>query len=251
MSFLKRQNDTYEPKKSKVLSMENITNFFNSASDDDYLLIKVVIILALHGACRRSELWKLEVNDVQDTAKMLVVTLKGMKTNRHRTFTVTEDLNGYNLCKKYMQLRPKNVQHKFFLFYKNCKCTVQRIGINSFAKIPQRVAEYLHLPDAKAYTGHCLRRTSATFLADSGADILMLKRHGGWRSNAVAEGYVDESINNKLEISKNIFKQAADDNISCEKKCDEASVAVKTDIEKKTTITSSTFQSCTFNIYNK
>ncbi|KAJ8914630.1 hypothetical protein NQ315_015368 [Exocentrus adspersus] len=59
----------------------------------------------------------------------------------------------------------------------------------------------------KNYTGHCLRRTSATFLADSGADIQTLKRHGGWQSTSVAEGYIEESIGNKLKISKSIFHQ--------------------------------------------
>ena len=31
-----------------------------------------------------------------------------------------------------------------------------------------------------------------------------LKRHGGWRSATVAEGYIEESINNKIEIAKKI-----------------------------------------------
>ena len=43
----------------------------------------------------------------------------------------------------------------------------------------------------------CLRRTSATFLVDSGGDITTLKRHGGWKSSSVAEGYIEESIENK------------------------------------------------------
>jgi integrase len=45
------------------------------------------------------------------------------------------------------------------------------------------------------YTGHSLRRTSATLLVDEGGDLTTLKRHGGWRSSFVAEGYIEESIN--------------------------------------------------------
>lgn len=48
-----------------------------------------------------------------------------------------------------------------------------------------------------SFTGHSFRRTSATLLVDAGADITELKRHGGWRSNATAEGYLGDSINNK------------------------------------------------------
>lgn len=72
--------------------------------------------------------------------------------------------------------------------------------------MPQKIAIFLNLPNANNYTGHCLRRTSATFLADSGADVQMLKRLGGWRSSNVAEGYVEESVSNKIKISKKMFE---------------------------------------------
>lgn len=68
------------------------------------------------------------------------------------------------------------------------------------------IAQYLNLPDANLYTGHAFRRTSATLLADSGADITTLKRHGGWRSSNVAEGYIENSVDNKLKIGKQIAK---------------------------------------------
>ena len=51
------------------------------------------------------------------------------------------------------------------------------------------------------YTGHSCRRSSATLLADSGEDLTFVKRHDGWRSNSVVEGYIEDSLNNKIEIS--------------------------------------------------
>jgi hypothetical protein len=41
-------------------------------------------------------------------------------------------------------------------------------------------------------------------LADSGADLLTLKRHGGWKSNTVAEGYVEDSVCQKKRIGQQI-----------------------------------------------
>lgn len=70
---------------------------------------------------------------------------------------------------------------------------------------PRRIAEFLKLDNSDLYTGHCFRRTSATLLADSGADITVLKRHGGWKSNSVAEGYVESSLQNKKKIAANIM----------------------------------------------
>lgn len=214
IAFLKRQNDGYEAKKSKILTMDNLIKFFSDAPDDTFLLIKVALIFALHGACRRGELYKLNVEDIEDTGSILVITLHDTKTKKKRIFTVTSDelngINGIELFRKYFSMRPNHVNHrKFFVYYKSGKCTVQPVGINSFANMPKKIAEYLQLPNSSSYTGHCLRRTSATLLADSGADIQMLKRHGGWRSSTVAEGYVEDSIANKVKTSKRIFNQDA------------------------------------------
>ncbi|KAJ8914344.1 hypothetical protein NQ315_011332 [Exocentrus adspersus] len=49
------------------------------------------------------------------------------------------------------------------------------------------------------YTGHCFRRTSASLLADSGASIDVLKRHGGWKSASVAEGIFGLGVGNSTE----------------------------------------------------
>jgi hypothetical protein len=39
-------------------------------------------------------------------------------------------------------------------------------------------------------------------VVDAGGDILTLKRSGGWKSSGIAEGYVDDSTNKKIEIAK-------------------------------------------------
>ena len=62
------------------------------------------------------------------------------------------------------------------------------------------IATFLNLDNPKLYTEHSFRWTSATLLADSGANITTLKRHGGWKSDSVAEGYIEESVGNKAKI---------------------------------------------------
>lgn len=134
---------------------------------------------------------------MQDTGNSLIVKIADSKTKTQRSFVISESF--YPPCKKYMDLRPigENSQSlPFFLNFKNGKCTRQVVGINKIGTIPKKIAEYLGLPNAKQYTGHCLRRSSATILVDAGGDMLALKRHGGWRSSAVAESYVDNSARN-------------------------------------------------------
>jgi hypothetical protein len=48
-----------------------------------------------------------------------------------------------------------------------------------------------------------LSGSSARCVANSGGDILAIKLLGGWKSSAaVAEGYVDSSLSNKIHVSK-------------------------------------------------
>lgn len=77
---------------------------------------------------------------------------------------------------------------------------MQPIGKNKFSSTPQKIAEFLKLPFPKEYTGHSFRRSSATMLVDAGATMPTLKRHGGWKSDAVAEGYIEQSIKNKTDV---------------------------------------------------
>lgn len=71
-------------------------------------------------------------------------------------------------------------------------------------KYPREIADWLKLPNSNNYTGHSFWRTSATILSDAGANMTELKRHGGWKSAQVAEGYIEDSIENKRRIAKRI-----------------------------------------------
>jgi integrase len=112
------------------------------------------------------------------------------KTKVPREFTVTKghfkDLNLVDMVRKYATLRPSHTPHaRFFINYKKRRCTVQPVGINTFGGIPSKIANFLELPSAKEYTGHCFRRTLASLLANAGADMSVIKRHGAWKSSNV------------------------------------------------------------------
>ncbi|XP_033208131.1 uncharacterized protein LOC117167365 [Belonocnema kinseyi] len=73
--------------------------------------------------------------------------------------------------------------------------------------MPKIIASFLGLADPRLYTGHSFRRTSATLLVDSGADLTTLKRHGGQTSSTVADGYIDNSMRNKCKIANPIMER--------------------------------------------
>lgn len=105
-----------------------------------------------------------------------------------------------------MALRPaKTTHHRFLSNYVKGKCTVQPVGVHKVARVPPIVTCFLKLKNSSLYSGHCFRRTSASILANAGASLEDVKRHGGWRLSSVAEGYIDESENSKTIIATKIL----------------------------------------------
>ncbi|KAJ8923872.1 hypothetical protein NQ315_006648, partial [Exocentrus adspersus] len=198
----------YKPKKAAILERAHIEEFLTRAYDKEYLMIKVALIMGISGACRCCELTNLKSTDVKDAGSYLLVSIPNTKTGISRKFTIIEEgfcVNAIEICRKFISLRPiRLTQDMFFLRYMNQKCTSQLVGINTLAKVPSIVASFLNLPNAELYTGHCMRRTSTTLLANKGADLTTIKRHGGWKSSAVAESYIDDSISNKLDIARKV-----------------------------------------------
>ncbi|KAJ8943328.1 hypothetical protein NQ317_017018, partial [Molorchus minor] len=146
-----------------MLNVENNQDI--KAPDDKYLMFKVVAVMGILGACRREELCQMSLNNIEDLGNTLVVNIPDSKTRVSRTFTV--------ITETYIDLYI----------------------------MPADIARFLKLPNSELYTGHCFRRTSASLLVDSGANLCTIKRHGGWKSSSVAERYLEDSLENKKRIA--------------------------------------------------
>ncbi|EFA00061.2 hypothetical protein TcasGA2_TC002874 [Tribolium castaneum] len=118
----------HSPKKSKVFSFEEMEKFLDTASDDEYLLQKVVLIVGVFGGCRFRELVAMSVDD---GGNVIVVNIPGTKTYKPRTFTIINGSNSIpaiDVFRKYRKLRPESILHKrLFINYRKQKCTVQPI----------------------------------------------------------------------------------------------------------------------------
>ncbi|KAK5639943.1 hypothetical protein RI129_010754 [Pyrocoelia pectoralis] len=194
-AFLKRMSKDYKPKKSALLSPKDVIRFLKDAPNEIHLLHKVVLIMGYFGGCRSQELVNMKIADIDDRDSVIIVNVPESKTRTSKKFAVVDEkeFSTLPLLRRYMSLRPKGIE-RFFLSFRQNKCTSQPIGKNMFGKIPGKIAMYLGLPNPSSYTGHCLRHTSATALVNGGASMTKLKRHGGWRSSTAAEGYLEDSI---------------------------------------------------------
>ena len=62
----------------------------------------------------------------------------------------------------------------------------------------------LIVSDIKSYGLHSLRSGGATAACNFGVPDRLFKRHGRWRSENAKDGYVKDSINDLLFVSKNL-----------------------------------------------
>ena len=103
---------------------------------------------------------------------------------------------------------------------KNSICgSNQKIGKNVAANYPRLVALKLGLPNPETFTSHALKRTGITFLADAGKitflkyfdyfllifaglNAVQIMAHTKHRSASVLQGYVDNSMQQKTNVSK-------------------------------------------------
>lgn len=179
----------------------------------------MILIFGVAGACRRQELVSLSTTCVEDSQTHFLIKLLDTKTKHDRSFTIVpgglENVNLLEVVRAYVALRPAKTSHnRFFVNYAKEKCTVQPVGIHKIGGVPGVVAKFLNLENSSSYTGHCFRRTSATLLANAGASMDGIKRHGGWRSSTVAEGYVDDSESNKVSVASKILGRIQPDHFA-------------------------------------
>ena len=77
--------------------------------------------------------------------------------------------------------------------------------------------------------------------------LAAIKRHGGWKSTAVAEGYIDNSIQNKNDISKKIFHTDSA-NVSCPQLLLDVNMNINSAINNQEIMTPAyNFSNCTIN----
>ena len=198
---------------------------------------------------RKDKLVHMLIEDIDDVDSFFKVTIPNTETKIARIFTISkgniEGINMVSIVRKYISLEwtvyPSTYGYK-------------RTGRSS-----KKNAKFLNLQNPEQYTGHCFRRSSASLLADAGVDLLTLKRHGGLKSSSVAENYVEQSIENKKEISMKMLGHTTTHTASAHINMEATTSTFCQNVLRTSskvsgllsTISDATFKKCTVNIYNK
>jgi integrase len=200
IDFLKSLEKSHLVTKSKVFSMDEFLKFLRIPDDNQNLHLKCVLVVGVFGLLRISELTNLRFEDVKKHSSYYSFYISISKTDQAKKgfkFFVVDEFVVY--IDNYIQTFSDQQRHG--RFFKKLG-TNSPIGKNTIGKFPSIVANLLNLDDPSKYTGHAYRRTGATILADRGVDKITLKRAGRWTSDKACEGYIEESNDSKLVISK-------------------------------------------------
>ncbi|KAJ8671498.1 hypothetical protein QAD02_002757 [Eretmocerus hayati] len=163
-SFVKNTNKGYKPKKAAVFRWNHIMRFMTEAPERTELAKQVILIYGICGCLRCDGILNIKVKDVEDLGDKLLVSVNDNKNEYSGQFIIGPLF--YQKVKKYMVLRrPHVTTDRFFIKYVNGECFNQPIGIHKIGEVPSYIAKYLGLPNQEEFTGHSLRRTSATLVA--------------------------------------------------------------------------------------
>ncbi|XP_043267093.1 uncharacterized protein [Venturia canescens] len=209
--LIKTNAKGYKPKKACVLRWNHITKFMDEASNHTYLAMKFLQVILIFGVCgclRCDEITNMKVEDVEDLTDKYLVSINYNKNDYAGQFSIGNLF--YDTVKKYISLGPSDkFSDRFFIKYAEGKCFRTAIGKHKIGEVPEKIASYLNLPNPKKYTGHSFRRTSATLLSDSGANMQMVKQLGRWRSDIIAQGYIENSMRNREMIYNGVIQKTA------------------------------------------
>ncbi|KAJ8942147.1 hypothetical protein NQ318_021657 [Aromia moschata] len=151
-----------------MFSSEEIRTFTDEAPDNQFLFTKVAMIFGIMGACQ--EIWKEPGTKNKNTTNVI--------------FTITG--KSHDICKKntYINLRPEVCATPSFL-QANCEI------FKSFR------CKFIYRTLFSKNFCNCISRCWWRYYC--------AKKHGGWKSMTLAEGYIENSIQNKINVSNTML----------------------------------------------
>ena len=204
-----------EPITPEILA-QLVDKFAGIDADLGDLRVVTWCLIGFAGFLRFNELSVLKESDLQIFPDHMEIFIESSKTDQYRDGAwVTIARTGTKTCpvkmvERYVTLGGVGASPDLYLFRgitrsKNgVKLRLQ--GGLSYTRMRDLLLEKLSAVglDAKKYGLHSLRAGGATAAANAGVPDRLFKRHGRWRSENAKDGYVKDSLNNRLSVSKNI-----------------------------------------------
>ena len=172
-----------------------------------------ICLVAFAGYLRCEEVLKLRCADVTFNTEGMVIHIASSKTDQYRegaslviarTGTATCPVS---MMQRYFSMGQLVHDSQDFVFRgimhtKSGEC-LRKGGSLSYSRLRELLLEKISSlgMDPKLFGMHSLRAGGATA---AGVPDRLFKRHGRWKSESAKDGYVKDSVESRLEVSKNL-----------------------------------------------
>ena len=175
-----------------------------------------VCLLAFAGFMRCDELVKLQCKDIVFSEEGMVVNVRSSKTDqfregaslviaRSRAVTCPVDMMQRYCTMAEIDLTSDAMLFRGIVSVKDGERLRAKGGL-SYSRLRELLlAKIAQMGwDPKLYGMHSLRAGGATAAANAGVPDRLFKRHGRWKSESAKDGYVKDSLESRLTVSKSL-----------------------------------------------
>ncbi|XP_063421738.1 uncharacterized protein LOC134706597 isoform X1 [Mytilus trossulus] len=218
MEAAKRQPHRPRVKKDHI-TVDVLINLCSKYKDcNDLLVIRdlTMIILCFAGFLRYDEVSGIRCKDIVFKEDHFSINIFKSKTDQYRLGDEIVICKGesiacpYLLLKKYFQLAMINSESENFLFRpifrsKQVCSLIYKNKRLSYTRARECIVSRLKsiCPDLNIGL-HSLRAGGATAAANSDVNERCWKRHGRWKSDTAKDGYVADSLDHRLQVTKKL-----------------------------------------------
>ena len=224
-TWIKQKTATFYTKQSEMFAKEDVARFVTEAPAS-FLQAKLVLLVGCFTGLRCESLTSLLWShlDLRNPGEVRIYVNFETKTDKRGEgmwymlpgATANTDLDPYPLFRNYEEIIRKRdaalVAATARLWTRmdsdnEGRFTVYRgspRGVTWISGVPAKVASWLNLSTPHAYTGHCMRRTCAQWLADSGQSEPEIMHFFGWKSTNMVKVYTKHSIALKQKAASSL-----------------------------------------------
>ena len=194
----------------------NLCSIFHLSTDLTAIRDLTMILLAYSAFLRFNELSSLRCKDVEVKDAYLRINISKSKTDQYGQGDEVLVAKGqsiacpYTMFLKYVSLAKIDLHSDMFLFrpiYRSkSTCALVKVDRHiSYTTARECIIKKLKLVAPTLNLGlHSLRSGGASAAANAEVNDRCWKRHGRWRSESSKDGYVADSVDRRLQVSKHL-----------------------------------------------
>ena len=207
--------------KKEPISPDMIRKLVEASNFNNLLGLRNVCIflLAFAGFFRIEEVLHIKYGDIAFHADYVAISTDRSKTDQLRkgNEVVISENFGSDSCpvrilSRYLnQVRPFLVDSAHFVFraLSKTKSSHKLVAVNkpiSYSSVRYYFKKSFKdiVPDISVFSTHSLRAGGASAAANAGVADRLFQRHGRWKYVSAKNGYVEDSLESRLSVSKNL-----------------------------------------------